>query len=190
MDNIKFGKFVSQLRKEKGWTQAELAERINVTDKAISKWERGLGFPDIKLIEPLADALDVDLVELMRSEKNQLEDIPNKNVSEAITNVIDVVDYQRKIERRNIIITAIVFAVIIMSIFLIDIMQPIGFIMVCFPIILLGVGLLLIGVSAYRRRLKLAYSTTLVVGILSLVLPILICLLLFFAMELGGPVAS
>ena len=69
MDNQKFGAFVSMLRKEKGWTQLELAEKLNVTDKAVSKWERGLGFPDIKLIEPLAEVLDVSMLEIMRSER-------------------------------------------------------------------------------------------------------------------------
>lgn len=42
MDNQKFGQFISSLRKEKGWTQLELAEKLNVTDKAVSKWERGV----------------------------------------------------------------------------------------------------------------------------------------------------
>lgn len=42
MDNKKFGQFILQLRKEKGWTQLELAEKLNITDKAVSKWERGV----------------------------------------------------------------------------------------------------------------------------------------------------
>lgn len=42
MDNRKFGQFILKLRKEKGWTQLELAEKLNVTDKAVSKWERGV----------------------------------------------------------------------------------------------------------------------------------------------------
>ena len=69
MDNVKFGIFLAELRKRKGWTQKELAERLNVTDKAVSKWERGLGFPDIKLIEPLAGLLEVSVLELIRSER-------------------------------------------------------------------------------------------------------------------------
>ena len=51
-------------------TQAELAEKINVTDKAVSRWERGLCFPDINTLEPLADAFVIEVVELMRSEIN------------------------------------------------------------------------------------------------------------------------
>ena len=46
MDNQKFGQFIQSLRKEKGWTQLELAEKLHVTDKAVSKWERGAGFPE------------------------------------------------------------------------------------------------------------------------------------------------
>lgn len=63
MDNKKFGAFIAAQRKEKGLTQKELADKLCVTDKAVSKWERGLGFPDIKLIEPLSEALDVSILE-------------------------------------------------------------------------------------------------------------------------------
>lgn len=55
MDNQKLGIFITELRKEKGLTQAQLAQKLNVTDKAVSKWERGVGFPDIKLLEPLLE---------------------------------------------------------------------------------------------------------------------------------------
>ena len=72
MDNQKLGIFITELRKEKGLTQAQLAQKLNVTDKAVSKWERGVGFPDIKLLEPLADVLDISLLELMKSERFSL----------------------------------------------------------------------------------------------------------------------
>ena len=54
-------------------TQADLAGKVGVTDKAVSRWERGLGFPDINTMEPLAEALDVSLLELMRSEMQTTE---------------------------------------------------------------------------------------------------------------------
>ena len=66
MDNIQFGHFVAQLRKEQNLTQKELADRLHVTDKAVSKWETGKGFPDLKLLEPLAQVLNVSLVELLQ----------------------------------------------------------------------------------------------------------------------------
>ena len=150
MDSKKFGQFILQLRKEKGWTQLELAEKLNITDKAVSKWERGVGFPDIKMIEPLAEIFNVSVLEIMRSEKVSEQSIPTENASEAINNVIDVVSFQRKIERRNILITIITFSAIVMLLFLIDVMQWEGFIMICLPIIMLGTGLYLIGLSIYR----------------------------------------
>ena len=66
-----FGRFIAGMRKEKKMTQAELAEKIHVTDKAVSRWERGLGFPDIQTIEPLAQALGISVLELMRSERQE-----------------------------------------------------------------------------------------------------------------------
>ena len=76
MDNQKLGIFITELRKEKGLTQAQLAQKLNVTDKAVSKWERGVGFPDIKLLEPLADVLDISLFELMKSSVCQKQPFP------------------------------------------------------------------------------------------------------------------
>ena len=71
MEAKKFGQFIAGIRKEKKMTQAELAEKIHVTDKAISRWERGLGFPDIQTLEPLAQVLGISVLELMRSEKKK-----------------------------------------------------------------------------------------------------------------------
>lgn len=73
MDNTQFGAFIAQLRKEQGLTQKELADRLSVTDKAVSKWETGKGFPDVKLLEPLAQALGVSLVELMQGRRQEAD---------------------------------------------------------------------------------------------------------------------
>lgn len=69
MDNAKTGAFIKALRTEKGLTQRELAERLHITDRAVSKWERGLNAPDIALLEPLAEILEVSVVELIRGER-------------------------------------------------------------------------------------------------------------------------
>lgn len=60
---------MAQLRKEQGLTQRELAEQLHVTDKAVSKWETGKGFPDLKLLDPLCQVLEVSLVELLQGER-------------------------------------------------------------------------------------------------------------------------
>ena len=70
------GEIISNLRREKGMTQKDLADRMGVTDKAVSKWETGQGFPDISLLEPLAKALGISVIELMNGEH-----IINKNIS-------------------------------------------------------------------------------------------------------------
>ena len=65
MDAKMFGAFLAQVRRVQGLTQAELAEQLHVTDKAVSRWERGVGLPDINTLEPLADALGLSLADLM-----------------------------------------------------------------------------------------------------------------------------
>ena len=90
MDANKFGCFVAERRKELKMTQKDLATKIQVTDKAVSKWERGLGFPDINTIEYLADALNVSIMELMKSER----ETENVAIDEAV--VVEVLDMAEK----------------------------------------------------------------------------------------------
>lgn len=65
MNTKDFGIFLAQTRKARDMTQAELAEQLHVTDKAVSRWERGIGLPDINTLEPLADVLGLSLADLM-----------------------------------------------------------------------------------------------------------------------------
>ena len=76
MDKYVTGAVIRRLRERKKMTQEELAERIFVSSKAVSKWETGQGFPDISLLEPLAKALDISVIELLSG-----EDIRNTNRS-------------------------------------------------------------------------------------------------------------
>ena len=69
ISNEKFGLFVAELRREKNWTQKELAEKLYVSDKTVSKWERGMSMPNIMLLMPIAEALGVTVTELLRGEK-------------------------------------------------------------------------------------------------------------------------
>ena len=65
MTKEKFGSFILKNRKALGMTQEELAQKLFVTNKAVSKWEKGLSFPDIAMFEPLAEALGVSVAELI-----------------------------------------------------------------------------------------------------------------------------
>ena len=66
MSNKTIGEIISALRKEKGMTQSDLAEKMNVTDKAVSKWERNLSFPDVNSIPKLAEILGISVEELLK----------------------------------------------------------------------------------------------------------------------------
>lgn len=81
MNNQKIGNFIKILRKEKGYTQKQLADKLNITDRAISKWERGLGCPDISLLEDLSKHLDVSILEILKGEKIEKDlSISNKDL--------------------------------------------------------------------------------------------------------------
>ena len=70
MDAKKTGELIAVLRKEKGWSQTELAERLGVTNKAVSRWETGRGYPDVELLPQLAKALDITISELLEGERS------------------------------------------------------------------------------------------------------------------------
>lgn len=98
MEHIQFGAFIAQLRKEHQMTQRELADRLHVTDKAVSKWETGKGFPDLKLLEPLAQALDVSLVELLQGARSPSPTLTKEEAGQAAVRAIR--QSERSIARR------------------------------------------------------------------------------------------
>ena len=121
MEAKKFGQFIAGIRKEKKMTQAELAGKIHVTDKAISRWERGLGFPNIQTLEPLAQALGISVLELMRSERQETEKQDQQpeefrytqgEVAEMLQNAGDISRQQKKQDRDANVIAGIVLAAI------------------------------------------------------------------------------
>ena len=91
------GRFISELRKTQKMTQKDLAEKLNVSDKAVSKWERGLSCPDISLLSSLSDILGVSIDELLNGEKNGGE---TSNVKTSVVNALQYADKaaQSKIE--------------------------------------------------------------------------------------------
>lgn len=94
MNNVKTGNLIKQLRKEKGLTQKDLAEQLGITDKAISKWERGLSSPDIALLEDLSQILDITVLELIKGKRLKKE-ITNKDI-------IETIKYSRKSALKDI----------------------------------------------------------------------------------------
>lgn len=88
LDNGKIGSFIRELRKEKGLTQKDLADVLHITDRAVSKWERGLNAPDIALLEPLSEMLEVSVGELILGERAEQ---PKPDGKEAK----DILDYSK-----------------------------------------------------------------------------------------------
>ncbi|MGI6462089.1 MAG: helix-turn-helix domain-containing protein [Candidatus Scatomorpha sp.] len=78
------GMMISSLRKEKGMTQLELAEKMGVTDKAVSKWERDLSFPDISSIPKLAEIFEISVDELMQVKTETKENMSRNKVDEIV----------------------------------------------------------------------------------------------------------
>ena len=69
MNKERLGRFIAENRKTLGMTQRELAEKLHITDKAVSKWERGLSYPDVTLLEPLAVVFGLNVEELVACRK-------------------------------------------------------------------------------------------------------------------------
>lgn len=185
MDAKKFGTFIATLRKENNMTQVELAQKLQVTDKAVSKWERGLGFPDINTIEPLADALGVSVLEIMRSERIAETEITQDTASAAFTDIFEFVKLQRKAERKSIFKIAGGVAACLFLIFLIDGMGWLGFAMVYFPVICLISSIALLIYGVWRKKNKLPCLQTFVLAAVMLLIPVGVVVFLFLAGALG-----
>ena len=92
MNQEKIGKFISELRKEKNLTQEQLAEKIGVTSKSISRWENGKTMPDVSLFEPLCKELNITINELLSGKR-----IDKKEYQEKFEeNVINTINYANK----------------------------------------------------------------------------------------------
>ena len=82
MNEMQVGQTIAALRKAKGMTQKDLAQQLHVTDKAVSKWERGINFPELSLMEPLATVLDTTVIHLL-----SLEDASNHEVASTVSSL-------------------------------------------------------------------------------------------------------
>lgn len=112
MEQEKVGKFIAASRKEKKLTQADLAEKLNITNKAVSKWETGRGMPDASILLELSKILDVTVNELLSGEKLQVEEYKIK----AEENIITISKEKDDNKRKNNIIKILLFISIIMII--------------------------------------------------------------------------
>ena len=103
MDQIKIGRFIADERKRKGYTQKQLSEKLEISDKTISKWERGNGFPEVSLLLPLCNELEITVNELLSGERVSEEDYQKK----AEENMVNLVKEAQE-NRKKIILSAMV----------------------------------------------------------------------------------
>lgn len=112
MDPKKTGNIIAEARKQSNMTQKELANKLYVSDKAVSKWERGLCFPDIAVLIPLTEVLNISLYDLLRGEK-----MNKKEVEETLKNTINYSnsELKRKKKKYFAVSSAIIVAILIIS---------------------------------------------------------------------------
>lgn len=126
------GMMISTLRKEKGMTQLELAEKMGVTDKAVSKWERDLSFPDINSIPKLAEIFEISVDELMQVKTETTENMNRNKVDEIMDTALKGVGI------------AMGIAVVVLSI--------LGELEINTAFIMLGIGLASISISLLKDK--------------------------------------
>lgn len=99
MDQIKIGRFIAECRKKKNLTQMQLAEKLNITDRAISKWENGKGMPDSSIMLDLCKELQISVNELLSGEVLEMNSY-NKKLEQ---NLIDIVKQKEESDKRILI---------------------------------------------------------------------------------------
>ena len=116
MDQEKIGKFIAELRKEKNITQEQLAEKLGVTSKSISRWENGNTMPDYTLLKDLCNELDININELLSGEKIKVKDYMNKSEE-------NLIKLRKQIDKRKKLLTIIsyIFMAIIIIAFILNI---------------------------------------------------------------------
>ena len=142
MDAKKTGLFICLLRKQKGMTQAELAGRIGVTDKAVSRWDTGKGFPDISVLPPLAEALGTPVTELLAGEPMSTEERAERSDSAAL----EALRYARSMGRNTAAVLLGVAGVFLL-------LMPLFMAGRTWGLRLAGLGLLALAMAVRRVRL-------------------------------------
>ncbi len=109
MDQLKIGKFIAECRKKANLTQIQLAEKLCITDKAVSKWERGIAMPDSSIMLELCDILCISVNELLSGEKIDMENNNQKNEQLLL-------DIAKELEKKNKTIWTCMWVIMIVSI--------------------------------------------------------------------------
>ncbi len=154
MEQVKIGKFIAELRKNHGFTQMQLAEKLGVSDKTVSRWETGKGMPEISILIPLCKILEVSVNELLTGERllkdnSQVMYLQEEDERDSIINLMQKTKAARG-ENRYTIIFCVLACVTVVGIILFTLKQggtnvivlldPLSFLLILIPTILFLVG--------------------------------------------------
>lgn len=139
MDIKKIGEFICKMRQERGLMQKELADIIGVTDKAISKWERGKGLPDVTLLEPLAKALNVSVAELLSGEI-----ITDNNKQQTNEAMIQALEHYKRSQRRIVGILLIILGAVLLLALAVHIVGQWYYLAFIFGLVAIATGIVVI----------------------------------------------
>ena len=144
MDQIKIGKFIADERKRKGYTQKQLSEKLEISDKTISKWERGNGFPEVSLLLPLCNELEITVNELLSGERVSEEDYLKK----AEENMVNLVKEAQE-SKKKIIMSAMVGVLVIVAAVPLFVVAGMFEMQVWTRVLLMGIGfvIMVIGIA-------------------------------------------
>ncbi|MBO4636557.1 MAG: helix-turn-helix transcriptional regulator [Clostridiales bacterium] len=173
MDTKEFGSFIASQRKAKGLTQKELADKLMVTDKAVSRWENGHGYPDIGTLEDLASALGISLLELMHSKRQEDVSVSLEEANRTLSDTIRLNIDDRKKERK---ITALIFSSSMVLMFVFSVFKDIAPVAMVFEAV--GAVYLIASVVMLLDSKRNRDMRSLFIGILLLLIPLFILLLL------------
>ena len=112
MDQIKIGKFIAERRKQRGLTQMQLAERLCITDKAVSKWERGLAMPDSSIMLQLCDILSISVNDLLIGEVVTMDNCSEKTEAK----LIEMLRQKEEADRRLLMLEIVLGIVAVLPI--------------------------------------------------------------------------
>lgn len=139
MDQIKIGKFIAERRKSKGYTQRQLSDILKISDKTISKWECGNGFPEVSLLLPLCEELDISVNELLAGKRVSDNDYRNK-AEETMVNLVKEAQESKK----KIILSAMVAGLVITAAVPLFLISGIFEMKPWWRFVLMGIGFLVI----------------------------------------------
>ena len=154
MTNEKIGAFIAAMRKEKKLTQEQLAERLGVSNRSVSRWENGKTLPDLSLMQVICEELDITISELLNGEK----ETPDLGTKEAVTLVAAMAQQEQARKEKELKDRLYLGQLLLMTVIIYDWMYFLGFLenemrmSLRVTLILLGIGMQLTGILRSRRR--------------------------------------